>query len=263
MTQPSTSRLRSALLGLGAAFALAALAAPLAAAPAAAHVPPPQTVLLRVQVGPDGKVLSATPLPSETLPVVVQAAQNVATKLTFAPASKDGRPVQSETTLVLTLGFVPKEGGGYGVSLQRAVNGPNVVEIGRAQPPKVPRSNGGLILVGADLRADGTVDADSFKVEKVELRVPSEFDQAQYEKAARVSLKDTRFRLDKVDNVEIPARISVAYMFNGGAAKRSLSDDAENREKDKEASATPPSLSATSRIEGVVLPKIDYTAPAK
>ena len=52
-------------------------------------------------------------------------------------------------------------------------------------------------------------------------------------------------------------------MFNGGAAKRSLGDDAENREKDKEASATPPSLSATSRIEGVVLPKIDYTAPAK
>jgi len=145
----------------------------------------------------------------------------------------------------------------------RALNGPSVIALGRAQPPKVPRSNGGLVMVGADLRADGTVDADTFKVEKVELRVPSEFDQAQYEKAARVSLKDTRFMLDKVDGIETPSRISVAFMFNGGAAKRSMSNDAENREKDKEARETPPALTAVSKIEGVTLPKIDYTAPAK
>jgi hypothetical protein len=268
MSANPTSRLRAALLALGFACAslsfvpTAAIAA--AAAAAAAHAPPPQNVLLRVQVGADGKV-QGTPksLDPNTLPVLVQSAQQVAGKLAFTPATKNGRAVASETTLVVTLGFEAKESGGYGISVLRALNGPSVVELGRAQPPKVPRSNGGLVVVGADLRADGTVDADTFQVEKAELRVPSEFDQAQYEKAARISLKDTRFMLDKVDGIETPSRISVAFMFNGGAAKRSVSNEAENREKDKEARETPPALTAVSRIDGVTLPKIDYTAPEK
>jgi hypothetical protein len=266
MSAPSSSRLRPALLALGLACATLAVA-PMAAlatepAAAAAHAPPPQNVLLRVQIGADGKV-QGTPksLDPHAVPVVVQAAQQVAGKLSFAPATKNGRPVASETTLVVTLGFEAKEGGGFGISVLRALNGPSVVELGRAQPPKVPRSNGGLVMVGADLRADGTVDADTFRVEKVELRVPSEFDQAQYEKAARIALKDTRFLLDKVDGIETPSRISVAFMFNGGAARRSVSNEAENREKDKEARETPPALTAVSRIEGVTLPKIDYSAP--
>jgi hypothetical protein len=221
-------------------------------------------VLLRVQVGADGKVQgTAKSLDPHALPVIVQAAQQVAGKLTFAPATKGGRPVASETTLVVTLGFEPQAGGGFGISVLRAQNGPSVVALGKAQPPKVPRTNGGLIVVGADLRADGSVDAETFKVEKAELRVPSEFDQSQYEKAARVSLKDTRFMLDKVDGIEIPSRISVALVFNGGAAKRSVSNDSENREKDKEAREMPPALTAVSKIEGVTLPKIDYNAPEK
>jgi hypothetical protein len=268
MSANPTSRLRAALLALGFACAslsfgpTAAIAA--AAAAAAAPAPPPQNVLLRVQVGADGKV-QGTPksLDPNTLPVLVQSAQQVAGKLAFTPATKNGRAVASETTLVVTLGFEAKESGGYGISVLRALNGPSVVELGRAQPPKVPRSNGGLVVVGADLRADGTVESDTFKVENAELRVPSEFDQAQYEKAARISLKDTRFMLDKVDGIETPSRISVAFMFNGGAAKRSVSNEAENREKDKEARETPPALTAVSRIDGVTLPKIDYTAPEK
>ena len=58
-------------------------------------------------------------------------------------------------------------------------------------------------------------------------------------------------------------RISVALVFNGGAAKRSVSNDSENREKDKEAREMPPALTAVSKIEGVTLPKIDYNAPEK
>ena len=263
MTPNPTPRLRAGLLGLvltcvGLAFG----AGPLAAAEPAKvpHVPPPQTVLLRVQVGADGKVLGAKPLDPNAMPVIVQAAQGFANKLVFTPASKDGRPVPSETTLVLTLGF-EAQNGGFGVNLQRAQNGPSVVALGKANAPKTPRSNGAVIVVGADLRADGSIDIDTFKVEKAELRVPSEFDQSQYEKAARTSLKDTRFMLDKVDGIEIPSRLSVPFLFNGGAAKRPRGEREEDMAKDREPAL--PALSATSKIEGVVLPRIDYTAPPK
>ena len=254
-----TELFRSTLAASGLALAACVFATTLAAAePATDHGPPPQTVLLRAQVGADGKVRSGKPLDPKALPVLVQAAQEVAGKLAFTPARKDGRAVASETTLVLKLGFEPKAGGGYGIRLLRAQNGPSVLDVGRARPPRVSRSNGGLILVGVDLRADGSVDSESLKVEKIELRLPSEFDQAQYEKAARTSLEDTRFALDKVDGVEIPSRIELAYMFNGGPAKRPGRGKSEEPEKAPE----PPSLTATSKVAGVELSKIDYTAPA-
>ena len=257
----SFRRPRAALLAVGLALAaLAGTPAPvLAAEPAAVHVPPPQNVLLRVHVNAEGKVVSSSPLDENTMPVILQAAQQIASKLTFTPARKNGRATVSETTLVVTLGFEAQPAGGFGISLLRAQNGPSVVEIGKAQSPKVPKTNGGIVVVGADLRADGSVDIDSFKVEKVELRVPSEFDQSQYEKAARVSLKDTRFMLDKVDGIEIPSRIAVAFMFNGGAEKR----DERRGEGEAKEKPTPPSMTATSKIEGIELSKIDYTAPAK
>ena len=252
-----TSRLRAALLAPALVIAVAGLgASPVFAADQAAaadaRLPAPQMVLMRVQVGADGHVRSANLLDPSIVPAIGGAAQAVAKKLTFAPATKEGRPVPSETSLVVTLGF-EHQGAGFGIKLLRAQNGPSVVAVGKAQQPKTPKSNGAMVLVGADLRPDGSVDIESFKVERSELRVPSEFDQSQYEKAARLSLKDTRFMLDTVDGIGIPSRISVPFLFNGGAGKP----------REGEAPAPTPSLTATSRIEGIVLPKIDYTAPAK
>ena len=257
------ARLHPALLALG-----MALAAPAFAAAPAQKAPPPQSLALRVQVGADGKVASATALDPLAVPVLVQAAKEVAGKLAFAPARKEGRAVASETTMVLTLGFEPKAEGGFGIRLLRAQNGPSVVDVGRARPPRVSKSNGGRILVGVDLRADGTVDSASFEVENVELRVPSDFDQAQYEKAARNSLEDTRFQLDKVDGVDTPSRIEVAFVFNGGPKKKpgrgggGDDEDAEPEAPDGQAPEAP-SLTATSKVAGVELPKIDYAAPEK
>jgi hypothetical protein len=252
------ARLHQLLFALGMALAAPAFAAPAAAA----KPPPPQSVALRVQVGADGKVASASALDPQAVPVLVQAAKEMAGKLSFSPARKDGRAVSSETTMVLSLGFEPKPEGGFGIRLLRAQNGPSVVDIGRARPPRLSSDNGGLVLVGVDLRADGSVDAASFQVEKVELRVPSGFDQAQYEKAARKSLEDTRFILDKVDGVDTPSRIELAFVFNGGPGKRAARGPEDERGEPEQASE-PPSLSATSKVAGVELSKIDYTAPEK
>jgi hypothetical protein len=259
---------RAALLGLGLALAaFAGAIAPLRAAEPAAHVPRPQMVFLRVQVGPDGKIVSSTSLDPNAAPVLVKTAQQLADKLVFAPASKEGRAVASETTLVMTLAFALKDGG-FAVTLKRAQNGPNALAVGSFQQPKVnPRENGGVITVSADLRADGSVDMETFKVDKAELRVPASFAQEQFEKSARAAMKGARFQLDKVDGIEVPSRVSVPFSFNGGAAKRKPGEDdleiehGEHAAKGKGERPPTPLISATSRIEGIVLPKLDYTAP--
>jgi hypothetical protein len=267
---PKFSLLRS-MLGLG--LALAGLVATVPERAAAAEKAPdsmhlrPQMVFLRVQVGPDGKIGSSNSLDPNTAPVLVQTAQQVLAKVNFAPATKDGRAVASETSLVMTLAFVPQNGG-FGVTLKRAQNGPNALQVGAFQQPKVNRrENGGVITVSADLRADGTVDMETYKVDKAELRVPATFAQEQFEKAARFAMKGAKFQLDKVDGVEIPSRVTVPFTFNGGAMKPTRGergDDEEQDEgKDKDGAKRPPRplISATSLIEGVVLPKYDYTAP--
>jgi hypothetical protein len=242
---------------------LAAAGAAGVAAAAETAAPPPQNIVLRVQVDAAGKVTASKPLDPNAIPALAQAAQDIAGKLQFTPARKGGRGVPSETSLSLTLALEPRAGGGFGIGLRRAQNGPSVVELGKSQPPKVSaKENGGVVVVGVDLRPDGSCDMETFKEEKVELRVPSTFAGERFVEAARNALKGTRFLLDKVDGIETPSRISVPFQFNGGSARHEPGEEAGHARAPK-AEAAPPSLTAVSRIEGVELPKIDYTAPAK
>ena len=224
--------------------ALALLCLPFAAAGQDASSAP-HFVLLRASVDATGKVQSARSLDPETVPALVTAGVEIARKLQFEPARKNGRAVPSETALMLTLALVPKAGG-FGISLRRANNGPNVLSVGKVQPPKVD-DNGGVVVVAADLRPDGSVDMASFKVESAQLRVASSFAEERFIEAARNSLKDSRFQLEKVDGIETPARISVPYQFNNGL----------------EGDQPRPTLKSVSKIEGVVLPRIDYAAPGQ
>jgi hypothetical protein len=261
-----TASLRQVLLGLG--FAAAVQASPALAAEAAATsapAAPPARVLLRVGVGADGRVQSARSLDPKTPDAVVKAATEIAGKLQFTPASKDGRAIASETSLSMTLALVPRAGGGYGMSLRRAQNGPSLVQSGLFVP-KVGRENGGIVIAGADLLADGSVDMNTFKIEKTELRVPSSFAEKRFAEAARSMLKDARFMLDKVEGIEVPAHISMPMVFNGGAHapedKDPESGYGETRAKArKEEDESLPSLTAVSRIAGIALPKIDFVAP--
>lgn len=253
-----SKRLRAFAFSLG--LAAVPFAGPAVAADPAA--PAPQHIALRVSVDATGKVQAAQPLDANAVPAIAQAAQEIARKLQFAPAKKNGRPVASETSLALTLALEPHGGGGYGFALRRAQNGPSVVEVGKSVAPRVGRENGGMVVVGVDLLADGSVNMASFKSEQVQLRVPSSFAGERYVDFAKVSLKGTRFMLDKVDGVEIPSRISVPFIFNGGPGKR---DEHENprRPKLRADDAGMPSLIAVSMIEGIELPRINLNVPAK
>lgn len=270
-----TASLRPLLLGTGIALAAAMALAPAqgrAAEPAASAeaTPPPQQVLLRVNVGANGRATNAQNLNPKTPAAVLQAAYEIAPKLQFTPATKNGQPVASETSLSMTLALVPRAGGGFGLSLKRAQNGPSVLKAS-TETPRTSRENGGVVVVGIDLLADGSVDMKSFKAEKTELRVPSTFAEERFVEAARISLKGAKFMLDKVDGIEIPSRLSVPFMFNGGMRKPERAEEERDdygnssvgkaRDKGADPNESLPSLTAVSRIEGITLPKVDFTAP--
>jgi TonB family protein len=273
------NRLRHLLLGTGLAAAacfspMAAAAESAPAATATPAAPPPQRLLLRVTVNASGRVTSAQSLDPRTPNALVRAADEIASKLQFTPATKNGAPIASETSLSMTLGMVPKSTGGFALSLLRAQNGPSIVEA-HTETPNVSREVGGIVVVGVDLLPGGVTDMKTFKHESTQLRTPSSFGEQRFIEAARKSLKDARFMLDKVDGIEVPSRISVPFQFNGGMRKPVRGDDEEGsgyggastrqRGKDKDAGApedaNAPSLTAVSRIEGITLPKIDFRAP--
>ncbi|CAN5182057.1 hypothetical protein BH11PSE14_BH11PSE14_04910 [soil metagenome] len=217
-----------------------------------------EVLALHVDVGPDGRVTASRPM-NPALPLNA-IAQQYASKLTFTPASKDGKPVASTTCLTLGLAAEPQPDGNFALKLKRAINGPCVIAVGKSRPPNVDRKQGGMVVIGANLRADGHVDASSMAVERAELRVPSAFDQARYEDTAKGALRESHFELDTVAGAPVPAHVSAPFRFGGGPVKPT------RREESKRGGPPPmdlmlPSWNATSTQAGVELAKIDYTQP--
>jgi hypothetical protein len=231
---------------------------------------PPQQVSLRVNVDAHGRVLTARNLDPKTPAAVQVAAQEIASKLVFAPATRNGQPMASETSLSMTLALVPRATGGFGMSLRRAQNGPSVLSA-QIVTPNVSRENGGVVVVGVDLLPDGSPDMKTFRPEKVELRTPSSFAEERFVDAARTSLKDARFLLDKVDGIDVPSRLRIPFVFNGGLREPRREEGLGERGRYGEQAPSAKSadapqdealaLSAVSRIEGITLPRIDFVAP--
>lgn len=210
-----------------------------------------------------GKVQTATPSDPQTAPALVAAAAAFARKLTFSPARKQGVPVSGETTLTLILALEHRPDGQYGLHLKRASNGPGVLEVGKTVAPKYQqgKENGALVAVGVSLRADGTPDMSTLASERMELRVPSAFAEARYMDAITMSLRGSKFDLDKVDGVAIPERVSVAYRFGGGPTKPKLNEEERRTRSKLPEDIEVPSLNAVSSVPGIELAKVDYTAP--
>jgi TonB family protein len=246
----------------------------LAAAPAFAAAPGsdaaapdklrPQFIALRVSVDAAGKVQAAQPLDPQALPGLNRAAEEVARKLTFSPARKNGVAVPSETSLSLTLALEPRGDGQFGLQLKRAQNGPTLLAVGKTEPPKYQqgKQNGALVIVGVALKADGTPDMATLAKERMELRVPSAFAEARYLDTATKALRGSRFQLDKVDGVAIPAHISVPFRFGGGPAKPKPGEGESRRGHQAPVDMDLPSMNAVSTVAGIELARIDYTAPA-
>lgn len=247
------------LLGIVSALAFAsASATALAARPPAdpAAPPPPQTIMLKVNVGADGKVLSATPVDPNAAPALNQAAQAMALKLPFTPARKDGVAVPSQTHLSLLLALEPAGAGKYALALKRAHNSPGVARVGKMDPPKYP-GGGAVVVVAVTIDADGKPDMGTLATEGVQMRVPSKFAEARYVDAITVSVRGSRFLPDQVDGVAVASRVVLPYQFGGGASRRG--NDAED-ETPLVSPEDAPVMHAVSMVPGVELPKIDIKA---
>lgn len=229
-----------------------------AASAQAAEPPRGETLNLRVAVDAAGKVASATPM--DPAAALNTAAQAYAAKLVFTPAKKNGVGVPSQTCLTMRLEVDPRPDGRFGLKLRRAINGPCVVHVGKADPPKLAREQGGMVVAGADLRADGSVESSSVKIESMVLSVPSSFAEARYADFVEKSLRGTRFEVDTVDGVKIPTHVSMPYRFGRGARKPPTGESRTEREQAMRAAASElQSVNATSLQAGVELAKIDFT----
>ena len=221
-----------------------------------------QTILLRVQVDAAGKVQSAQPLPDpNAVEALNRVAVDLARKLPFAPAKKDGAAVASETTLYLKLAMEPKAGGQFGIRLAQASNGPHVVQMGRLHLPENKGLRGPVrVVVNVPLRADGAPDVDGIKTEKVEMKEASSFAEARYMAAIVASLRESRFELDKVGGAAVPTRASLPYQFGGGGRGRRGGGEKADKEANSGSSSVL-GVTGVSEQAGVELPKVIFVAP--
>lgn len=243
----------------------------LAAAPATPT--PAQTIGVRVNVDAAGKVTSATPSNAAAIPALNQAAVEIAGKLAFDPATKNGVAVASETSLFLTLALEPKDNGQFGIRLKKAISGPDRSKSAPVIAPKYQQRDAkALVVMKVDLRADGSVDPDSIQVETMELKVKSSFAEARYVDAISASLRESRFILDKVAGSEIPARLTLPYQFGGGAGDRRGERKSSEAmpvaaqggvDVSKADEKRPPEMKVESLVAGVTLPKVRFTAPTE
>jgi hypothetical protein len=245
-------------------FLMLVTAALAASSGIAADRPRAQNVSLRVTIDAQGKVQTAQPSDPKDPYGLNAAAEALSRTLTFSPAKKNGAAVPSETTLNLLLSLEPRADGKYGLHLKRASNGPAVVEVGRTTAPKYQqgRENGALIVVAVVLLADGTPDMSTFAMESAELRVPSAFGEKRYVDAVETSLRNSRFKLDLVDGVSIPTRITVPYQFGGGPRKIKQGEKVPRKGAPLPADQPEtPVITEVSAVPGVELASINYTAP--
>ena len=225
---------------------------------------PPQMIALKVGVDAAGKVTAAKPWDLQASASLNKIAEQFAHKLVFNPARKNGRPVSSETSLTVVLVLEPAGDGRFAPKLKRAFSGPGLVHLGRMEPPKYQgRRGGALVVVTVNVDADGVPDPSTQASERIELREPNKFAQARYLDAVSISVRGSRFEVDKVDGNAVPSRVSLPYQFGGGAAKTK-----DGREQDRPGARQPatdigamPVMSAVSLVAGIELPKLDYKAP--
>jgi TonB family protein len=222
---------------------------------------------VRVAVDAAGKVTSARPSDPAAIPALNQAATEIARKLAFDAATKDGVAVPSETTLFLLLALEPKDKGQFGIRLKKAQTGPDRIKSAPLMSPNYQqRDRSALVVVNIDLRLDGTVNPDSIKAETMKLKVKSSFAEARYLDAITASLRESRFVLDKVAGVDIPVRLTLPYKFggDGGGGRRGRDEDAFDAGKnDGDASADKPApeMKSESLVTGITLPKVRFMAP--
>jgi len=258
--QRMNTRLR--LLLLAAALAVLGNAARAADAPAGAAPMPPQMIGLKVSLDSTGKVVATKPSDTQAAAGLNLAAEEFARKLVFTPARKGGKAMPSETSLMLAIVLEPVGAGRFAPRLKRAFNGPTLLQMGKMEPPKYQgRQGGALVVVAINVGADGAPDPATQTTERMELREPNKFAEARYLDAVSISVRGSRFELDKVDGQVVPSRLSLPYQFGGGAAKRPEGKARRGEKPPMPDLASMPVMTAVSAVPGIELAKLDYKAP--
>jgi outer membrane biosynthesis protein TonB len=145
------------------------IAALLCAGVATAKDPIERSFHARVQVSAEGAVEAAQA--QEGLPAPVAAmVQEAAQKLAFTPATVDGEPVASKTTVWVRMRFEPGEGDDL-VSTVLWVSQSNPFMQLPLYPSQAMRDGvGGRVWLELSVRPDGSVDMDESRAESVQLR---------------------------------------------------------------------------------------------
>jgi hypothetical protein len=178
-------------------------------------------VPIRVQLDAEGKITHAVP-GDETLPADLnQGAIEMARQLSFRPATINGVPTTSETTVSLTIGFDKRPDGKYALRLKQVSSGMSMQHI---LPPRFPREEqlrgiSGRVVAEFRLRPDGTVDMDSVRMDDVRVsRAAKGRAETNFRKAAREAMASLRISLDTVAGrpVSLEARIPFYFCANDG-----------------------------------------------
>ena len=120
---------------------------------------------------------------------------------------------------------------------------------------------GALVVVAVNVGADGAPDPATQTTERMNLREPNKFAEARYLDAVTMSVRGSRFELDKVDGQVVPSRLSLPYQFGGGAAKRPEGEGKRGAKPPSMDLASMPVLTAVSAVPDIELAKLDYKAP--
>ena len=223
---------------------------------------PPQMIALKVSVDSAGKVVAVKASDALAAAGLNRAAEAFARKLVFTPARKAGKTVSSETGLTVAIVLEPVGEGRFAPRLRRAFNGPGLLHMGKIEPPKYQgRQGGALVVVAVNVGADGVPEPATQTTERMELRDPNKFAEARYLDAVSMSVRASRFELDKVDGQVVPSRLSLPYQFGGGAAKRPEGNNKRGAKPPSIDLASMPVMTAVSAVPGIELAKLDYKAP--
>lgn len=175
-----------------------------------------KSVMFRVVIDADGKLVSGIPRDPALGAEFLRAALALVKDVRFVPAQSDGRPSASETTLSLVVAIARQDDGGYKLALKGSRL---LTEPAKMVGPVYPRAGmakvqpTGFIVLGVVVKPDGTVDPAQGRVLQSVFANANEAMQATLVKAAVDAVARWQFLPDIVAGKPVASLTSVPVRF--------------------------------------------------
>lgn len=172
-----------------------------------------KAVTTAVEIDPLGNVERVQVLDDEVDPRLAQKVQAAIAGWHFEPTLKDGRPARLATHVYVEVRGRPLEAGGMSLDVQYAGQG---VRVAHRVAPHYPiamleAQRGGVVLVAADIAADGSVSA---------ARVAETTADVVLNQAALAALKQWRFDPERVDGEPVASSVLQPVHFEVAEGNR-------------------------------------------